>query len=79
MVSNSSELEIVRPFGAQETLVTANGPGQFTGEVNTLSSRRSMFRARVTETGKVIELNHQQMLGLIQTDVELSDILMRLN
>jgi hypothetical protein len=38
-----------------------------------------MFRARVTETGKVIELNHQQMLGLIQTDAELSDILIRLN
>jgi len=71
------ELEILRPFGTQETLVTTHGPGQFTGEVNTLSGRRSMFRARVTKTGKVIELNHQQMLGLIQTDAELSDILMR--
>ena len=73
----AGELEIVRPFGAQETLVTVHGPGQFTGEVNTLSGRRSMFRARVTKTGKVIELNHKQMLGLIQTDGELSDILMR--
>jgi thioredoxin reductase (NADPH) len=36
-----------------------------------------MFRARVTKAGKVIELSHQQMLGLIQTDAELSDILMR--
>ena len=73
----SGELEIVRPFGAQETLVTVHSPGQFTGEVNTLSGRRSMFRARVTKTGKVIELDHQQMLGLIQTDAELSNILMR--
>jgi thioredoxin reductase (NADPH) len=73
----TGELEIVRPFGAQETLVTVHGPGQFTGEVNTLSGRRSIFRARVTKTSKVIELNHQQMLGLIQTDGELSDILMR--
>src|SRR6478735_8038863 len=73
----TGELEIVRPFGAQETLVTVHGPGQFTGEVNTLSGRRSIFRARVTKTGKVIELNHQQILGLIQTDGELSDILMR--
>jgi thioredoxin reductase (NADPH) len=73
----TGELEIVRPFGAQETLVTVYGPGQFTGEVNTLSGRRSMFRARVTKTGEVIELNHQQMLSLIQTDAELSDILMR--
>src|SRR4029078_11117317 len=73
----TGELEIVRPFGAQETLVTVHGPGQFTGEVNTLSGRRSLFRVRVTKIGKVIELNHQQMLGLIQTDAELSDILMR--
>ena len=65
------ELEIVRPFGTKETLVTVHGPGQFTGEVNTLSGRRSMFRARVTKTGKVIELNHQQMLSLVQTDGEL--------
>ena len=73
----TGEIEIVRPFGVQETLVTVHGSGQFTGEVNTLSGRRSIFRARVTKTGKVIELNHQQMLGLIQTDAELSDILMR--
>jgi thioredoxin reductase (NADPH) len=73
----TGELEIVRPFGTQETLVAVHGPGQFTGEVNTLSGRRSIFRMRVTKTGKVIELNHQQMLGLIQTDGELSDILMR--
>lgn len=73
----NGELEIVRPFGAQETLVTVHGTGQFTGEVNTLSGRRSIFRARVTKSGKVIELNHQQMRGLIQTDAELSDILMR--
>jgi len=71
------ELEIVRPFGTKETLVTVHGPGQFTGEVNTLSGRRSFFRVRVTKPGKVIELDHQQMLGLVQTDAELSDILMR--
>jgi thioredoxin reductase (NADPH) len=73
----TGEIEIVRPFGAQETLVTVHGSGQFTGEVNTLSGRRSIFRARVTKGGKVIELNHKQMLGLIQSDAELSDILMR--
>ena len=71
------EIEIVRPFGAYETLVTVHGSGEFTGEVNMLSGRRSLFRARVTKPGKIIELNHQQILGLVQTDAELSDILMR--
>ena len=73
----SGELEIIRPFGSQETLVTVLGPGQFTGEVNTLSGRRSMFRVRVTKSGKIIKFDHQQMFSVIQTDADLSDILMR--
>ena len=73
----TGEVEILRPLGAHETLVTVHGPGEFTGEVNMLSGRRSLVRARVTKPGKVIELDHQQMLGLIQTDAELSEILMR--
>jgi thioredoxin reductase (NADPH) len=73
----TGEVEIVRPFDAYETLVTVHGYGEFTGEVNMLSGRRSFFRARATKPGKVIELDHQQMLTLVQTDAELSDILMR--
>ena len=73
----TGEVEIVRPFGAHETLVTVHGSGEFTGEVNMLSGRRSLVRARATKPGKVIELDHQQMLALVQTDAELSDILMR--
>jgi len=73
----TGEVEIVRPFGSYETLVTVHGHGEFTGEVNMLSGRRSLVRARVTKEGEVIELNHQQMLGLVQTDAELGEILMR--
>jgi thioredoxin reductase (NADPH) len=73
----TSEVEIVRPFGDRETLITVHGYGEFTGEVNMLSGRRSFFRARATKPGKVIELDHQEMQTLVQTDAELSDILMR--
>jgi thioredoxin reductase (NADPH) len=73
----TAEVEILRPLGARETLVTVHGPSEFTGEVNMLSGRRSLVRARITKPGKVIELDHQQMLGLVQTDAELGEILMR--
>jgi len=73
----TGEVEILRPLGARETLVTVHGPSEFTGEVNMLSGRRSLVRARVTKPGKVIELDQQQMLILVQTDAELSGILMR--
>jgi thioredoxin reductase (NADPH) len=71
----SGELEIVRPSSAGETLVTIHGPGQFTGEVNMLSGRRTLVRMRATKPGQVIELDRQHMMTLIQTDAELGEIL----
>jgi thioredoxin reductase (NADPH) len=73
----SGEIEIVRPSGAAETLVTIHGPGEFTGEVNMLSGRRTLVRMRATKPGEVIELDRQHMMALIQTDAELGEILMR--
>jgi thioredoxin reductase (NADPH) len=73
----SGELEVVRSSGAAETLVTVHLPGQFTGEVSTLSGRRALLRLRAAKTGEVIELDRQRMLALVQTDAELGEILMR--
>ncbi len=73
----SGEVEIVRPSDGVETLITIHGPGQFTGEVNALSGRPALFRARATKQGELIELDRQHMLALVQTDAELGEILMR--
>src|SRR5713226_598358 len=73
----SGEVEVVRPSGTTETLITVFRPGQFTGEVNTLSGRRTLFRTRATKAGELIELDRQPMLALVQTDAELGEILMR--
>jgi thioredoxin reductase (NADPH) len=73
----SGELEAVRPTSATETLITIFRAGQFTGEVNTLSGRRALARIRVRQPGEVIELSRENALSLVQTDEELSGILMR--
>lgn len=73
----SGEIEITRPSGVTETLITVHGPGEFTGEVNMLSGRRALFRARVTKSGNIIEMDRQQMMALLQSDPEIGDILMR--
>jgi thioredoxin reductase (NADPH) len=73
----SGEVEIVRPSGAAETLITVYGPGQFSGEVNMLSGRRALLRMRGTKPGEVIELDRQHLLALVQTDAELGEIVMR--
>src|ERR1700674_5730781 len=73
----SGELQAVRPSGATEILIVAHGPGQFSGEAIMITGRRAMGRLRVSEPGDVIQREREQLLALIQTDAELSEILMR--
>lgn len=76
-VVKAGRVEIVRPSIEGDTLVVVHEAGQFTGEVNMLSGRRSLVRARAVEEGEVIELGHDCLRALVQTDPELSEILMR--
>jgi len=70
----SGEVEVSASDG---TVVVAHRPGQFSGEGNMITGRRSMARLRVKEPGEVIELSREQLLALVQTDAELSEIFMR--
>ena len=58
-------------------MIVTHRPGQFSGEGNMITGRRSLARLRVSEPGEVIELDREQLLALVQTDAELSEILMR--
>jgi thioredoxin reductase (NADPH) len=73
----SGAIDVLRPAAGTETLLVAQGAGQFTGEGSLLTGRRALTRIRVTEPGEVIELDRERLLALIQTDAELSEILMR--
>jgi len=73
----SGEVQALRPTGATEILIVAHGPRQFSGEAIMITSRRAIGRLRVSEPGEVIQLEREQLLALIQTDAELSEILMR--
>jgi thioredoxin reductase (NADPH) len=76
-VVTAGQIEIVRSSGATEELIAVYGPGMFTGEVNLLSGRRGLAQIRAGEVGEVIEVEREHLLALVQTDSELSDILMR--
>jgi thioredoxin reductase (NADPH) len=73
----AGEVQVLRQSDDGETLIVALRAGQFSGEANVLTGRRAIARLRASEAGEVIELNRDQLLGLIQTDAELSDILMK--
>jgi thioredoxin reductase (NADPH) len=76
-VVKEGAVEIVRPSGDSETLIAVCEAGQFTGEANMLSGQRSLVRLRASRPGEMIELDRERLLALVQTDSELSDILMR--
>jgi thioredoxin reductase (NADPH) len=73
----TGEIQVLRPSDGTETLIVTHRPGQFSGEGNMITGRRALARLRVSEPGEVIDLNREQLLALVQTDAELSEILMR--
>jgi thioredoxin reductase (NADPH) len=73
----SGLLEIVRLSDDAEAIVATHNAGQFTGEIAMLAGRRSLVMIRVVEAGEMIEIDRDRLLALVQTDGELSEILMR--
>jgi thioredoxin reductase (NADPH) len=76
-VVNSGTIELVQPGGNGEATLRVITPGEFTGEVSMLSGRRYIVTLRVGEPGELIEVKRDDLLALVQTDAELSEILVR--
>ena len=70
-------IEIVRQVAGREEPITVLGPGQFTGEINMLSARVTLARARVAAEGSVVALDRDGIRAVVQGDPELSEILLR--
>ena len=73
----AGRIDVVRPSAAGDEVVVAFGPGMFTGEVTMLSGRPGLAQIRAGVAGEVIEVGRDELLALIQSDGELSEILMR--
>ena len=76
-VVRTGRVQIIRPALRGETVVAVHGPGNFSGEANLFLGRRSLTRAEAIEPGEVVELSREALLRLVQTDPEISQILMR--
>jgi thioredoxin reductase (NADPH) len=71
----SGELQVVRPEPG-DTLIATHARSQFSGECAVVTGRSSIFRVRVSEPGEVIQLDRGELLNLVQSDAELSEILL---
>jgi thioredoxin reductase (NADPH) len=76
-VVNSGTIEVVQPAVNGEATVRVINPGEFTGEVSMLSGRRSLITLRIGDPGELIEVEREDLLALVQTDAELSEIFVR--
>lgn len=76
-VLTGGAIEVIRPSDLGDLLVAVLRPAQFTGDVSMILDRPAQMRLRVTEPGEVVQLTRHQMHALIQTDAEISDVLMR--
>jgi thioredoxin reductase (NADPH) len=70
-------LEVVRPTIDGEDLVVVHHAGEFTGETNLLTGRRTLVRCRAAEDGELLQLHRDVLKTIVLNDSELSDVFMR--
>src|SRR6476619_8404958 len=76
-VVKAGEIAVIRPSGLGDLLVAVVHADQFTGDVSMILGRPAQMRLRVSESGEVVQLTRDQMHALIQTDAEMSEVLMK--
>jgi thioredoxin reductase (NADPH) len=60
-----------------DQLVTVHHPGNFSGDVDLVSGRPTVVKARARGATRVLELSRDHLRRLVQTDAELSEIVLR--
>jgi thioredoxin reductase (NADPH) len=73
----AGEMEIVRPTADSEDSIVVLGAGQFNGDIGMLGDQPSLTRVRVVKAGEVVQIDRRNLQQLIQTDFDLSEILVR--
>jgi thioredoxin reductase (NADPH) len=73
----AGSLEIVLPGLHGDELVNVLVPGDFSGELSTLRGVAGFTRIRVREAGAVLAIDADNLRKVVQTDAELSELMMR--
>jgi thioredoxin reductase (NADPH) len=72
----SGSLQVTIP-GVEQQVIRPLGPGDFGGEMSTLRGVPGFARVQVLESGEVLVINDSELRLVVQTDAELSEIIMR--
>jgi thioredoxin reductase (NADPH) len=73
----AGSVEAVMPGLNGESLITVYTPGDFSGELSTLRGVAGFARLRVREGGAALVIDEKKLRDIVQTDAELSELMMR--
>src|ERR1700694_2269235 len=73
----SGSIELVQPRAGREESITVQGPREFTGDVDLIFGSCAVAEGRVRDDGEVLALAREALLAFVQTDPELSDLILR--
>ncbi len=74
LVLLSGELEVADESQSQRVPLRCHGRGQFTGELNLLTSQRPFLTVRATADGEVLHVNPMRLRELLAGGTEIADI-----
>jgi thioredoxin reductase (NADPH) len=77
LVVLAGSLDVVLRGMRGEEAITLLEPGDFSGELSTLRGLAGFTRIRAREGGAVLAIDTERLREIVQTDAELSEILMR--
>lgn len=69
----SGSIEVISVSGAAEVVMRVLARGNFTGEVNQLSGRRSLVKCQARESSKLLEIPRASLQRMMQTDAALGE------
>jgi CRP-like cAMP-binding protein len=73
----SGRIEVDSQAGDGDERITIQDAGQFTGEMDIVSGRHSVVRARAAAESDLLEIDVASIRRLVQTDAELGEIFLR--
>src|SRR5450631_4208683 len=77
LVVLSGVVEVVRPGLSGEEIIVVHRAGHFAGEMSSLRGAAALVRARAAEDGELLAIDVERLRAVVQTDSELSELLMR--
>jgi thioredoxin reductase (NADPH) len=70
-------IELLGVSGSDSPVLRVLSDGEFSGEINMLSSRRSLVRIRACEASTLLEIDRANLRRIMQTDVTLGEIFLK--